>query len=92
MTRFPADPDGWLSGDMLAGRMNTIHNLTFYLRLMQRLREAERDIVFDEYATAQELLARSHSSFAGSEGVLRNQTEAVDTPEESSSPSEAHTT
>ena len=39
----------FVSGEMLSGRLNTIHNLYFYARLMQRAREAIGSGTWDEY-------------------------------------------
>jgi queuine tRNA-ribosyltransferase len=40
------------SGELLAFRLATIHNLRFVLRLMEEMREAIANGVFDEYRTA----------------------------------------
>ncbi len=37
------------SGEILGSRLNTIHNLTYYLRLMQRMREAISAGRFDDF-------------------------------------------
>ena len=38
----------FVSGEILASRLNTIHNLTYYLRLMQRMRETIEEGTFEE--------------------------------------------
>ena len=39
----------FLSGEILASRLNTIHNLTYYLRLMSRMRAAIAEERFDSF-------------------------------------------
>lgn len=39
----------FLSGEMLSARLNTIHNLHFYLKLMERIRESLRDGTWPQF-------------------------------------------
>ncbi len=39
----------FMCGDVLSSRLNTIHNLTFYLRLMQKMRKAILENQFDDW-------------------------------------------
>ena len=38
-----------LAGEMTAGALNTLHNLTFYLDTMKRIREAIKLGIFDSF-------------------------------------------
>ena len=49
-------------GEILGSRLNTIHNLHYYLTLMQRIRVAVADGVFPEFA--RDFLDRSGQSRA----------------------------
>lgn len=40
----------FVAGELLSARLNTIHNLTFYLNLMRQMRKAILDNEFDEWA------------------------------------------
>jgi queuine tRNA-ribosyltransferase len=39
----------FVSGDILAARLNTVHNLTYYLGLMRQMREAIKAGVFQTF-------------------------------------------
>jgi queuine tRNA-ribosyltransferase len=40
----------FVCGELLSARLNTVHNLTFYIRLMQQMREAILENRFDDWA------------------------------------------
>jgi queuine tRNA-ribosyltransferase len=40
----------FVAGEMLSARLNTLHNLSYYIRLMQQMREAILENRFDDWA------------------------------------------
>lgn len=40
----------YICGEILSSRLNTLHNLTFYIRLMEQMREAILENRFDDFA------------------------------------------
>ncbi|MBU6375629.1 MAG: tRNA guanosine(34) transglycosylase Tgt [Bdellovibrionales bacterium] len=40
----------FIAGEALSARLNTVHNLTYYLRLMEQMRNAIRENRFDDWA------------------------------------------
>ncbi|MEN9724348.1 MAG: queuine tRNA-ribosyltransferase [Pseudomonadota bacterium] len=40
----------YVAGEALSARLNTVHNLTYYLRLMHQMRQAIRENRFDDWA------------------------------------------
>ena len=40
----------YASGEILSSRLNTLHNLTYYVRLMEQMREAIAENRFDDWA------------------------------------------
>ena len=42
----------YVAGEALSARLNTVHNLTYYLRLMEQMREAIRENRFDDWANS----------------------------------------
>jgi queuine tRNA-ribosyltransferase len=39
----------YVAGEALSARLNTLHNLTYYLRLMEQMRSAIRENRFDDW-------------------------------------------
>jgi len=50
----------FVSGEILASRLHTIHNLTYYLGLMRQIRTAIAELRYDEFRV--DFLARSEST------------------------------
>jgi queuine tRNA-ribosyltransferase len=42
----------FVAGELLSARLNTIHNLTYYIRLMEQMREAISENRFDEWVVS----------------------------------------